>query len=330
MFIGAGGGVSQYALQPAYQLGVQSTGHRTTPDVSFVADPATGVWVADPYNLPGDDPWLVVGGTSLSAPAWAGLLAVADQGRAAAGKATLGAAGPTEAQAALYGLSRTDYHDITSGSNGYSAGPGYDMVTGLGTPRADLVIADLTTYSGGPASSTRMAPVAASGLTLSDNGGSAVQANEVLVFSARPVAARGDVIRPALENNAPSAPPVALTTAPPVTPRRDDGRAAVADVVSRAVGGGYAVSYAIEPALASGAPPWSAVTLETPSAWGSTPTMPAHTVLPRQAVDAVMAADTDATASASDDRAIDTLGPSDCDAYFLLNVGGDTVDPDSE
>ena len=75
-----------YEAEPAYQQGVQSTGYRTTPDVSFVADPATGAWIADPYNLPGDNPFEVVGGTSLSAPAWAGLIALANQGRAAAGK----------------------------------------------------------------------------------------------------------------------------------------------------------------------------------------------------------------------------------------------------
>ena len=48
--------------------GVQSTGSRTTPDVSLVADPATGAWIADPYNLDPDNPFEVVGGTSLSAP----------------------------------------------------------------------------------------------------------------------------------------------------------------------------------------------------------------------------------------------------------------------
>ena len=50
-FIGSGGGISLYEPEPAYQQGVQSTGSRTTPDVSLVADPATGAWIADPYNL---------------------------------------------------------------------------------------------------------------------------------------------------------------------------------------------------------------------------------------------------------------------------------------
>ena len=71
-FIGSGGGISLYEPEPAYQEGVQSTGNRTTPDVSFDADPATGAWIADPYNLGSANPFEVVGGTSVSAPAWAG------------------------------------------------------------------------------------------------------------------------------------------------------------------------------------------------------------------------------------------------------------------
>ena len=67
-FFGSGGGVSQYEAEPAFQTAVQSTGYRTIPDVSLVADPNTGAWIADPYNLRADNPWAVVGGTSLSAP----------------------------------------------------------------------------------------------------------------------------------------------------------------------------------------------------------------------------------------------------------------------
>src|SRR5208337_2344021 len=76
--IGSGGGISLYEPEPAYQEKVQTTGGRTTPDVSLVADPATGAWIADPYNLPATNPFEVVGGTSLSAPCWAGLVALAN------------------------------------------------------------------------------------------------------------------------------------------------------------------------------------------------------------------------------------------------------------
>ncbi len=146
--IGSGGGLSLYEPEPSYQAGVQSTGSRTTPDVSMVADPATGAWVADPYNLSAENPFEVVGGTSLSAPAFAGLVALVNQGRAAAGEATLNSTSPTEAQQALYSLPQADYNSITSGSNGYTANSGYNLVTGLGTPVANLLVPDLIDYQG--------------------------------------------------------------------------------------------------------------------------------------------------------------------------------------
>ncbi len=146
--IGSGGGISQFESEPAYQQGVQSTGARTIPDVALVADPATGAWIADPYNLTGASPFEVVGGTSLSAPAWAGLLALANQGRAASGEAVLNSTSPTEAQAALYILPQSDYNVVSSGSNGYDAESGYNLVTGLGTPVANLLVSDLAAYQG--------------------------------------------------------------------------------------------------------------------------------------------------------------------------------------
>ena len=123
-FIGSGGGISLYEPEPAYQQGVQSTGYRTTPDVSLVADPATGAWIADPYNLNPSNPFEVVGGTSLSAPAWAGLFALVNQGRAAAGESTLNSSSPTDTQQALYMLPQSDYNVIASGTNGYGAEAG--------------------------------------------------------------------------------------------------------------------------------------------------------------------------------------------------------------
>ena len=55
-----------------------------------------------------------MGGTSLSAPAWAGLLALVNQGRAAAGESALNSTSPTETQQALYTLPQSDYNVITS------------------------------------------------------------------------------------------------------------------------------------------------------------------------------------------------------------------------
>ena len=144
MFVGSGGGLSQFEPEPTYQRAVQSTGRRTTPDVSFVADPATGAWIADPYNQDPAHPFEVAGGTSLAAPSWAGLVALVNQGRIKAGQRGLNSANPTETQEALYGLGQSDYHVIASGTNGgYNASPGYNLVTGLGTPVADRLVSDL-------------------------------------------------------------------------------------------------------------------------------------------------------------------------------------------
>jgi hypothetical protein len=113
-----------------------------------VADPATGAWVADPYNLDPSNPFEVVGGTSLSAPAWAGLIALANQGRAAAAESTLNTSASTDDQQALYILPQSDYNEIDNGSNGYEANAGYNLVTGLGTPVANLLVPDLVAYEG--------------------------------------------------------------------------------------------------------------------------------------------------------------------------------------
>ncbi len=138
----SGGGISAYESEPTYQQGVQDTGQRTIPDVAFDADPNTGVQIYDSYNRA--NPCFLEGGTSLAAPCWAGLIAIADQGRAAAGGTTLD--GPSQTLPALYSLPAGDFHDITSGSNGAEATPGYDMVTGLGSPQANILVYDLASY----------------------------------------------------------------------------------------------------------------------------------------------------------------------------------------
>jgi hypothetical protein len=189
--IGSGGGLSLYEPEPAYQQGVQSTGSRTTPDVSLVADPNTGAWIADTYNLDPSNPFEVVGGTSLSAPAWAGLVALANQGRVAAGEATLNSSSPTEAQQALYMLPQSDYNVISSGSNGYSADSGYNLVTGLGTPVANLLVPDLVAYQG--SATTYAGPTVGplQDATLGDTGtGGGGPIDVFSVFDA--LAARGD------------------------------------------------------------------------------------------------------------------------------------------
>jgi subtilase family serine protease len=141
--VGSGGGISLYEPEPSYQDGVQSTGQRAIPDVSFDADPLTGVALYDSYGNP-SSPWTVLGGTNLAASAWAGLIAIANQGRVAEGGSTLNSStDPQQTQTALYSLPYSDYHDVATGSN---AGYGYDLATGLGTPIANELVPDLAAY----------------------------------------------------------------------------------------------------------------------------------------------------------------------------------------
>ena len=80
---GSGGGTSQYEPEPAYQQGFQGTGKRTIPDVAWDADPNTGVAIYDSYDdTDGIGAWYEIGGTSVAAPSWSGLIAIANQGRA--------------------------------------------------------------------------------------------------------------------------------------------------------------------------------------------------------------------------------------------------------
>jgi subtilase family serine protease len=141
---GSGGGVSSVEGKPSYQNAVQVSSHKTTPDVAYDANPNTGFWV---YNTQGSSGWGVIGGTSAGAPQWAALVAIADEGRAIGGYNTLD--GATQTLPALYGASQaTDFHDVTTGSNGaYSAHGGYDLVTGLGSPKAQSVVNTLLAVS---------------------------------------------------------------------------------------------------------------------------------------------------------------------------------------
>jgi len=136
---GSGGGLSAYEPEPSYQAGVQNNGFRGIPDVAYDADTKTGVPIyisAGIYGLLG---WVEVGGTSMAAPQWSALFAIANSMRAAQSKAPL-----SQVQFDLYPIPG-DYHDIVSGNNGScgsqcTAGPGYDFVTGLGSPLANVVI----------------------------------------------------------------------------------------------------------------------------------------------------------------------------------------------
>jgi subtilase family serine protease len=143
----SGGGLSAFEPgQPFQTAALEASGIKTTaratPDVAFDANPSTGVSVFDSVGGVG---WVQVGGTSVGAPSWAGLIAIADQGLALAGKNSL-----ANAQEDLYQLPSSDFHDITSGSTPlHSAAPGFDLVTGLGSPKANLLIPALVAATGG-------------------------------------------------------------------------------------------------------------------------------------------------------------------------------------
>jgi hypothetical protein len=139
---GGGGNISDFEPLPSYQDNIASaytTTQRLSPDVSWLADPNTGVVVIDSYGYPGQT--IQVGGTSLATPMWAGLLSIVNQGRAAQGMPTLDTA---QTHALLYSLPSSDFNDITTGSNIYPALPGYDVATGLGSPNVVPLVSDLT------------------------------------------------------------------------------------------------------------------------------------------------------------------------------------------
>jgi hypothetical protein len=144
-----GGGLSYIEPRPGYQKAVNPASRRGIPDVSFDADPATGMAVYDSEISNGSAHWFEVGGTSAGAPAWSAILAVAGQLRAAAGLPRLTEAN-FAAQRAVYSVRYGHgLYDVTRGTNGpvVLCGPqcrarrGYDYVTGLGTPRPGIDLA---------------------------------------------------------------------------------------------------------------------------------------------------------------------------------------------
>jgi hypothetical protein len=166
---GSGGGVSNYETVPDYQLPFQTSGMRTVPDFSYNADLSTPYWTYD-SDWGGTQ---AVYGTSAGAPQWAGLIALVDQGLALNGIGSFD--GATQMIPALYHLASvsygTYYHDIVDGNNGYQAGPGYDLVTGIGSPVADQIVEALVNGTQPPSGRARgrrssgVSPFALAGLT---------------------------------------------------------------------------------------------------------------------------------------------------------------------
>jgi subtilase family serine protease len=162
-WVGSGGGFSHVFAKPSWQNGFVSGSMRGVPDVAFQAAPRTGflVYLSLPpdgngsnihcppgaANPPCSSGWYDIGGTSLATPQWAGIVALAAQVNGGG----LGLINP-----ALYTIGAnpsryaSDFYDITVGNNqtdpsiaGFSAAPGWDPVTGLGTPNVANLVPDL-------------------------------------------------------------------------------------------------------------------------------------------------------------------------------------------
>ena len=135
-----GGGVSAYWAIPSYQVkngssvataNGGSASFRNVPDIAADADPTTGYSIYSAL----EGGWLAIGGTSLSSPLWAGMMSIINADRVVDGLAREGYFNPT-----LYAASpQSSFHDIVKGNNsttnvkGYTAGAGYDNVTGWGS-----------------------------------------------------------------------------------------------------------------------------------------------------------------------------------------------------
>jgi kumamolisin len=149
-----GGGVSAVFAKPSWQAGgpvLAGETMRCVPDVAAISNsnlvnvnlggsflPANATDVGALTYVDGQA--TALGGTSLACPIWAAIGALINQGRASAGAGPIGLLNPH-----LYPLSGTgSFNDVTSGSNGaYSAGPGYDLCSGLGSPNVARLIAAL-------------------------------------------------------------------------------------------------------------------------------------------------------------------------------------------
>ncbi|CAN5838970.1 S53 family peptidase [soil metagenome] len=140
--LGTSGGVSRLFPRPVWQRKVFAARdpgrqHRLTPDVSAVADPYTGVRI----RFAGQD--LVGAGTSQAAPVWAALTAVMNQYLLAHGGHLLGDINPLLYRVAA-GANYPGFRDVELGSNAVdTTTPGYDPVTGLGSPNVDNLVRDL-------------------------------------------------------------------------------------------------------------------------------------------------------------------------------------------
>jgi kumamolisin len=162
VWVDGGGGISpdHYAIPSWQQLaGVittankGSTSYRNGPDVSANSN-FTYYVCADQTACTANE----YGGTSFATPLWAGYIALANQQAAANGGSPVGFLNPTIYPIGVSSSYDTDFHDITSGSNGYSAVTGYDLATGWGSMNGASLINALVGASTTPNFSLAASP----------------------------------------------------------------------------------------------------------------------------------------------------------------------------
>ena len=159
-WVDSGGGVSPHQIAiPSWQTAAAagcascSQSYRNGPDVSANAN-FTFYVCADQTACTANH----FGGTSFAAPMWAGYLALINQQSVANGNKTLGFINPSLYSIGAGSSYTADFHDITSGSNGFSATTGYDLVTGWGTPNGSGLINALSGSSSTAGAITSPAP----------------------------------------------------------------------------------------------------------------------------------------------------------------------------
>ena len=169
-WVDGGGGISpnKFAI-PSWQTTAAagcsacSKTLRNGPDVSANAN-FTFYVCADQTTCTANE----YGGTSFAAPMWAGYLALINQQSVANGHKTLGFINPLIYPIAAGSSYTTDFHDITSGSNGASATAGFDLATGLGSPNGAALI---TALAGGGSTSPSFSLSASPGSVSVAQGG---------------------------------------------------------------------------------------------------------------------------------------------------------------
>ncbi|MGZ4164577.1 MAG: S53 family peptidase [Tumebacillaceae bacterium] len=133
----SGGGYSEFTEKPDWQSnkGIPKDAHmRAVPDVAFTADLNTSMPI---YH---NGKRVKVAGTSIGGPAWAGIIALANE----VNKKPLGFLNPKLYQIAASDAYKQVFHDVTQGSNGFTAGANWDAVTGLGSPDVYHLVQALT------------------------------------------------------------------------------------------------------------------------------------------------------------------------------------------